>query len=84
MPYNIFHIVSGVIGLACLMTRREAAFNAGFGLIDLYQFVASLANLPPKNYFLWTRVDDILHVVIGLALLIIGCYGLIQGPKVKV
>lgn len=86
-PYNVFHIIFGVMGLGCLVTRRErliSSFNAGFGLIDLYQLVASLANLPPKNDFLWTRVDDILHVVIGLALLVIGCYGLTQSPKSKV
>jgi hypothetical protein len=53
-------------------------FNAGFGLIDLYQALASYLNLPPQQSFLWTPVDDILHVVIGLALFIIGCYGLFK------
>lgn len=80
-PYNVFHIVFGLIGLGCLMTRQRtviSSFNAGFGLIDLYQALASVADLPPKNYFLWTRVDDILHVLIGAALLIIGCYGLMR------
>jgi hypothetical protein len=61
--------------------KREwliSLFNAGFGLIDLYQALASYADLPPKQYFLWTGVDDILHVVIGLALFVIGLYGLIK------
>jgi len=50
-------------------------FNMGFGLIDLYQAWASFAHLPPEQYFLWTRVDDILHVVIGTSLVGIGLYG---------
>ena len=77
--YNVFHIVFGLLGLLFLRLRNEwlvSTFNAGFGLIDLYQALASYADLPPKQYFLWTRADDILHVVIGLTLLIIGCYGL--------
>jgi len=77
--YNVFHIFFGLLGLALLWSTREwfiSLFNAGFGLIDLYQALASYADLPPKQYFLWTRVDDILHVVIGLTLLIIGSYGL--------
>ena len=77
--YNIFHLIFGLLGVLVLWSRKEAlisSFNAGFGLIDLYQAVASYADLPPKQYFLWTRVDDILHIVIGLALFIIGCYGL--------
>ena len=79
--YNVFHMVFGLLGLLLLWTRREwlvSSFNAGFGLIDLYQALASYADLPPEQYFLWTRVDDILHVVIGLTLFIIGCYGLLK------
>ena len=76
--YNIFHIVFGVLGLLVVWTRNErllSSFNFGFGLIDLYQAMASALHLPPEEYFLWTRVDDILHVLIGLALVIIGVYG---------
>jgi hypothetical protein len=79
--YNVFHLIFGSIGLVVLWLKREqltSLFNAGFGLIDLYQALASYAELPPKQYFLWTGVDDILHVVIGLALLVIGGYGLIS------
>ena len=53
-------------------------FNLVFGLIDLYQAVASYLNLPPKQFFLWTRVDDILHVVLGVALFLIGLYGILK------
>jgi hypothetical protein len=74
-PYNIFHIAFGVIGVIIVVSwRQEAvrAFNIGFGLIDLYQAVASWFGLFPKRLFKWTRVDDILHVVIGVTLLVIG------------
>ncbi|MFN0111532.1 MAG: hypothetical protein ACKVZH_21920 [Blastocatellia bacterium] len=76
--YNIFHIASGVIGVIIILTGHEGAiraFNIGFGLIDLYQAVASFANLFPKQLFKWTRVDDILHVVIGVILVLIGVFG---------
>lgn len=79
--YNVFHIVFGVIGLLIVWTRNElwlSSFNFGFGLIDLYQAVASALDLPPEKYFLWTKVDDILHILIGLALVIIGLYGLFK------
>lgn len=79
--YNVFHIVFGLLGLLLLWSRSEwlvSSFNAGFGLIDLYQALASYLDLPPQQYFLWTPVDDILHVVIGLTLFIIGCYGLLK------
>lgn len=79
--YNIFHIAFGLFGLILLRGRNEvaiSAFNAAFGLIDLYQALASYFGWPPKDYFLWTRVDDILHIVIGFTLLAIGIYGLYQ------
>ena len=80
-PYNVFHIFFGTIGLIILWTRKDSLvsfFNFGFGWIDLYQALASYANLPPKQYFLWTRTDDILHILIGLALVIIGGYGILK------
>jgi hypothetical protein len=83
-PYNIFHIFFGILGLIVLWTRKESLvsfFNLGFGLIDLYQALASYVNLPPKQYFLWTRVDDVLHILIGLALVIIGGYGLFKHER---
>jgi hypothetical protein len=79
--YNVFHLIFGATGVLLVWTRDELAlssFNFGFGLIDLYQAIASALHLPPEKYFLWTRVDDILHVLIGLALVIIGVYGLLK------
>ncbi len=79
--YNVFHIFFGTIGLILLWSGKEwlvSSFNLGFGLIDLYQALASYLDLPPEQYFLWTSVDDILHVVIGLLLVSIGCYGLVK------
>lgn len=77
-PYNLFHIGFGLLGVIIMLSGYEGAiraFNIGFGLIDLYQAVASFANLFPKQQFKWTRVDDILHVVIGIALVVIGVFG---------
>ena len=77
--YNIFHLLFGFLGLLAVWSRRElfvSSFNAGFGLIDLYQAVASYLHFPPEQYFLWTTVDDILHIILGLVLAAIGFYGL--------
>jgi hypothetical protein len=76
--YNIFHIVFGLAGALIVLINHETAirsFNIGFGLIDIYQFFASWTNLFPKQYFKWTRVDDVLHLVIGVALILIGLFG---------
>ncbi len=70
-PYNVFHLVFGVVGLGCVFSGRldaVRAFNLGFGLIDLYQAVASLTDLWPRSLFLWTRVDDALHIIVGALL----------------
>jgi len=78
-PYNMFHIVFGAIGLFIVSTgeaRFPVFFNIGFGLIDLYQAVASFFGLWPIQYFHWTSVDDLLHVILGVALILIGCYAL--------
>ena len=78
-PYNLFHIVFGAIGLLLLQTKNELAvsgFNFGFGLIDLYQVLASVVGLTPIQYFYWTYADDVVHVLLGFALVIIGGYGL--------
>ncbi|MEK6334952.1 MAG: hypothetical protein AABM67_08390 [Acidobacteriota bacterium] len=80
-PYNIFHLIFGFLGLMLAVKasdRLVSFFNAGFGLIDLYQALASRLHLFPEQYFLWTKVDDILHILIGLALVIIGAYGLLK------
>ena len=83
--YNVFHIFFGSVGLIILWTRKDSLislFNLGFGLIDLYQTVASYVNLPPKQYFMLTKGDDILHIVLGLALVIIGGYGIVKRRNV--
>jgi len=83
-PYNLFHILFGAIGLFIVSLRRElysALFNILFGLIDLYQALASFVGLSPKQYFLWTPVDDYLHVLIGIVLIAIGFRGLFQKSR---
>lgn len=80
-PYNLFHIIFGSIGLLITMTRSDllaSGFNLGFGLIDLYQVLASVVGLAPIQYFHWTYGDDVLHVLIGFALVIIGGIGLMR------
>jgi len=79
--YNLFHLFFGLVGLAALWSKHElfiSSFNAGFGLIDLYQAVASYVHLSPEQYFLWTTVDDILHLIIGFVLASIGFYGIVK------
>lgn len=82
--YNLFHIFFGAVGLILVLSRKESfirAFNIVFGLIDLYQALASYLQLTPQQYFLWTRVDDVLHIFIGLILVIIGCVGITKGER---
>jgi len=86
-PYNIFHIFFGVVALIVLLSRNEigaAVFNFGFGMIDLYQFVASYAHFFPEKQFQWTAADDTLHIVIGLVLVLLGFYGLMTNRPVPV
>jgi hypothetical protein len=86
-PYNIFHIIFGAIGLLIVLTRYEwpaVAFNLIFGVIDLYQFVASYADLFPEQFFQWTPADDTLHVVLGLILALLGLYGFLTNRPVPV
>lgn len=77
--YNIFHIAFGFVGMGILFSQHDTAirmFNIGFGLIDLYQAVASFVHLFPEQLFKWKRADDILHVVIGAGLVLVGaCAG---------
>ena len=78
-PYNLFHIIFGAIGLMIMMTNSDlwaSAFNFVFGLLDLYQALASAIGLAPIQYFYWTYVDDVVHVLLGFALVLIGGYGL--------
>ena len=78
-PYNMFHIVFGALGLVLISANSDllaSSFNFGFGLIDLYQVLASTVGLTPIEYFHWTYVDDVVHVILGFALVLIGGYGL--------
>jgi hypothetical protein len=78
-PYNIFHLIFGTIGLLLMSTKSEllaSSFNLGFGLIDLYQVLASVVGLTPIQYFHWTYIDDVVHVLLGFALVIIGGQGI--------
>ena len=78
-PYNTFHLIFGALGLVLISANSDLVatwFNFGFGLIDLYQVLASVVGLTPIEYFHWTYADDVLHVIIGFALTIIGGYGL--------
>ena len=74
--YNVFHIVFGMVGIAivcfALDTSAVRWFNAGFGIIDLYQAAASRMNWFPVEYFKWKQADDVLHIIIGLLLVIVG------------
>ena len=77
-PYNLFHIVFGAIGLFIVSTRdlrSPVFFNLALGIIDLYQAVASIFGLWPIQYFFWTAIDDVLHVLLGVGLILLGRYG---------
>jgi len=79
VPYNLFHLIAGAIGLFLISAKSDlvaSAFNFGFGLIDLYQVLASVVGLTPIEYIHWTYIDDLVHVLLGFALVIIGGYGL--------
>lgn len=76
--YNTFHIIFGTIGLILVFLKNEnyiRLFNIGFGLIDLYQALASFTHFFPEQYFHWTRIDDVLHIIIGAGLVLAGLYG---------
>ena len=78
-PYNMFHLICGTLGLLLISANSDllaSSFNLGFGLIDLYQVLASVVGLTPIQYFHWTYVDDVVHVLLGFALVIIGGYGI--------
>lgn len=78
-PYNMFHLIFGALGLLLISANNDlvaSAFNFGFGVIDLYQVLASVVGLTPIQYFLWTYADDLAHVILGFALVIIGGYGI--------
>lgn len=83
-PYNLFHIAFGLVGTALAFKappRFASLFNATFGAIDLYQALASVAALPPSAQFAYKPADDLLHVVLGLALVAVGIAGFQRSAK---
>jgi len=73
--YNVFHLAFGALGLGLVVWGNPTAirsFIVGFGLIDLYQALASHQHWFPEAMFRWKPADDLLHVVIGAALVVIG------------
>jgi hypothetical protein len=75
--YNAFHIIFGLAGLAIAVMHHDPyirAFNIGFGAVDLYQAAASFLHLFPEKQFRWKRSDDVLHIVIGAGLVLIGVF----------
>ena len=76
--YNVFHIIFGLVGVATVFWGVPAcsrAFNIGFGWIDIYQAAASFLGWFPRAQFRWKRADDVLHIVVGAALVLIGLVG---------
>jgi hypothetical protein len=80
--YNWFHIAFGALGTGLGFATNDRAcraFTVGFGAIDLYQAVASLAGWWPAGLFAWQTGDDVAHWVIGAALVAIGLAA--RGPQ---
>ena len=83
-PYDWFHIAFGMLGAVLVLAKRPkviAAFNFGFGMIDLWQAVAGVTGLFPDELFALRPADHVAHVVIGGALVVIGVLGLKQGER---
>ena len=75
--YNVFHILFGLLGIGIAVSQRDPlirAFNIGFGAMDLYQAAASFLHIFPEKQFKWKRADDVLHIVIGAFLVIVGVF----------
>lgn len=73
--YNVFHLVFGALGLALVLRGNPTAirsFVVGFGFLDLYQALASRRHWFPEALFRWRPTDDVVHVVIGAALVAVG------------
>jgi len=81
--YNLFHGVTGMIGIWLVSHaggRGAVAFNLGFGLVDLYQALAGSVGLFPAALFAYQPLDDVLNVVLGMGLVGLGVLG--RGPGV--
>jgi hypothetical protein len=78
-PYDVFHIAFGTLGVLLVIAKRPkwiAAFNVGFGMIDLWQAVAGFTGLYPARLFALRPADHVAHIVIGAALVAIGALGM--------
>jgi hypothetical protein len=78
-PYNDFHIAFGVVGTALGFwgTAESCAwFNFLFGLVDLYQLAAGRLKLWPNEHFKYTVMDDVMHLIFGAGLAIVGASSL--------
>jgi hypothetical protein len=79
VPYDIFHIAFGALGLTVGLRRapgESAAFNLGFGLIDLWQVVAGWSGVFPAPLFALRPADHVVHLVVGVLLVACGAAGL--------
>jgi hypothetical protein len=78
-PYNVFHIVFGVLGTALVaagQARGVATFNLAFGVGDLYQAAAGVLAVFPSKLFRYKPADHVVHVMLGLLLSGVGWMGL--------
>jgi hypothetical protein len=77
-PYNVFHLIAGLVGVALAFSKNPRAastFNIAFGAIDLYQALAGLIGVFPAALFALRPADHVVHIVLGLALVIVGWRG---------
>jgi hypothetical protein len=78
LPYDVFHLLAGVVGLAVLASRSArgpASFNIVFGAIDLWQAVAGVTGLFPARWFALRPADHVVHLLVGAALVTVGYLG---------
>jgi len=78
-PYNVLHLGAGTLGLLLVLGRSArgiAAFNLGFGVLDLYQAAAGLTGLFPARLFALRPADHVVHIVLGALLVTFGGHGL--------
>jgi hypothetical protein len=79
VPYGIFHLAFGALAVVIVIAgtaRAAALFNAGFGAFDLYQAIAGVTGWFPAGLFALRPADHVVHVIFGLALLVVGVFGL--------
>jgi len=77
-PYNVFHLLAGLVGSAIAWrggAAAAAAFNLIFGCVDLYQALAGVTGVFPARWFALTPADHVVHVVVGLFLVTVGSLG---------